>query len=145
MLKIKKSLSEYHQNLRNQLILVPRIVLKIKNNNKANNNNNNKSNNKNKKINNNKKLINTRLMIPISPWKKFLNLLRMKIHFIKIKLATNSHIILLLLLDLCNTVLEVAVAEDIQDTYTTSIFNHQAKLMSLKIFQQTTCFSKDMI
>lgn len=57
---------------------MPKIRLRVKNNNKANNSSN-KSNNKNKKSYNNKKLINTPHMIPISRWRKFLNLIRMKI------------------------------------------------------------------
>ena len=126
---------------------MPRIRLKIKSNNKANNSNN-KTNNKSKKSYNNKRLINTPHMTPISRWRKFLNLIRTKIqYFTKIKLETKSLIILLL--DLCYTVLEVAVdtvvVEDIQDIYTTSIFNQLVKMMSHKIFQQTTSFSKDMI
>ena len=127
---------------------MPRIRLKIKNN-KANNSNN-KTNNKRMKSYNNNKLINTPHMTPISRWRKFLNLIRMKIQYLTkiIKLETKSLIIFLL--DQCHIVLEVAVdmvlvEEDIQDIYTTSIFNHQVKMMSLKISRQTTSFSKDTI
>ena len=129
---------------------MPRNRLKIKNNNKANNSNNKTNNKRMKSYNNNNKLINTPHMTPISRWRKFLNLIRMKIQYLTkiIKLETKSLIIFLL--DQCHIVLEVAVdmvvvVEDIQDIYTTSIFNHRVKMMSLKIFQQITSFSKDTI